>query len=280
MNRELLAESWRNLISDYLNWLLARNYSRVQIQNRAYTLSRFARIMVDNGITPEKVNFKIAAKFLEYERGRKRPSSLSWEISILKSFYNYVRKLGKIDENPFEDMRVKGSGEGGLKALSEEELNRLLKAAYDLDPVKADAIKFLAYTGLRISEFLNLTSGNIDLENQVMRVFNVKTDKLDVVPLLKESLEILKRRKIEDLNKYHKSTYDRFLKKAAEKAGINKLVTVHVLRHTFVTMILARTKDPLLTKQLARHASLHTTSKYLYQEVSNTKKKLKELNLL
>ena len=279
MGFEDLRVLWRECVMGYVGWLLSRNCSRVQVQNRAYMLSRFAWIMVESRVSLGKVDFNVALKFVNAERVRKKPSSLKYEITVLKHFYNFLIKAGKADFNPFIDFRVKNA-EGEIKALNEEELNRLLKAAYDLDPVKADAIKFLAYTGLRISEFLNLTSGNIDLENQVMRVFNVKTDKLDVVPLLKESLEILKRRKIEDLNKYHKSTYDRFLKKAAEKAGINKLVTVHVLRHTFVTMILARTKDPLLTKQLARHASLHTTSKYLYQEVSNTKKKLKELNLL
>ncbi|RLE53905.1 MAG: hypothetical protein DRJ30_06165 [Candidatus Methanomethylicota archaeon] len=278
MSSEFLREKWRECIEGYVEWLLSRNYSRVQVQSRAYCLSRFARIMISNGFGPGDVDFNVALKFVNAERVRKRPSSLKYEITVLRTFYDYLVKAGHAKINPFIDFRVK-TGQSEIKALNEEELNRLLEAAYQLDPVKADALKFLAYTGLRISEFLMLSRGDIDLENKTMRVFNVKTDQVDVVPILKEAVEVLKRRSIEELNKFERTTYDKFIKKAALKAGLKKRVTIHTLRHTFVTMILSKTKDPLLTKQLARHASLHTTSRYLYQEVEDAKKKLENLNL-
>jgi len=278
MSSEFLREKWRECIEGYVEWLLSRNYSRVQVQSRAYCLSRFARIMISNGFGPGDVDFNVALKFVNAERVRKRPSSLKYEITVLKTFYDYLVKTGHAKTNPFVDFRVK-TGRSEIKALNEEELNRLLEAAYQLDPVKADALKFLAYTGLRISEFLMLSRGDIDLENKTMRVFNVKTDQVDVVPILKEAVEVLKRRSIEELNKFERTTYDKFIKKAALKAGLKKRITIHTLRHTFVTMILKKTKDPLLTKQLARHTSLHTTSRYLHQEVEDAKKKLKSLNL-
>lgn len=146
-----------------------------------------------------------------------------------------------------------------------------------VDEVKADAIKFIAYTGLRIEEFFMLTKSDIDLENGVMRVFNVKTDKVETIPLLKEAREILQRRSIDEINQYSKMTYNRFIKKAALRAGIKGRVTLHTLRHTFVTMILKKTRDPLLTKFLARHASLAATSRYVHQELKDAKKKLEEL---
>jgi|GEM_PF-5745971 len=278
MSSEFLREKWRECIEGYVEWLLSRNYSRVQVQSRAYCLSRFARIMISNGFGPGDVDFNVALKFVNAERVRKRPSSLKYEITVLRTFYDYLVKAGHAKINPFIDFRVK-TGQSEIKALNEEELNRLLEAAYKLDPVKADALKFLAYTGLRISEFLMLSRGDIDLENKTMRVFNVKTDQVDIVPLLKEAVEVLKHRRIEELNKFERTTYDKFIKKAALKAGLKKRVTIHTLRHTFVTMILKKTKDPLLTKQLARHASLHTTSRYLHQEVEDAKKKLESLNL-
>ena len=271
-----LKEAWRECIRNYISWFLSQNYSRVQAQNRAYTLSRFARIMVKNGLGPGDVDFNVAVKFLDYERSRKRPSALKWEVDVLKNFYRYLVKAGFVDSNPFEEIRIKTTP-SEIKALTEDQLDRLLKAAYEIDEVKADAIKFIAYTGLRIEEFQRLTRSDIDLEEGVMKVFNVKTDKVETVPLLKEAIEILKRRSIDEINQYSKMTYNRFIKKAALRAGIKGRVTLHTLRHTFVTMILKKTRDPLLTKFLARHASLATTSRYVHQELIDAKKKLKEI---
>ena len=73
----------------YVGWLLSRNYSRVQVQNRAYMLSRFAWIMVESRVSPGKVDFNVALKFVNMERVRKRPSSLKYETTVLKHFYNY-----------------------------------------------------------------------------------------------------------------------------------------------------------------------------------------------
>ena len=272
---ERLREIWRECIRSYISWFLSQNYSKVQAQNRAYTLSRFARIMVRGGIGPGDVDFNVVAKFLDYERSRKRPSSLKWEVDVLKNFYRYLVKSGFVEENPFEEIRIK-TGPSEIKALTEEQLDRLLKAAYEIDEVKADAIKFITYTGLRIEEFLMLTRSDIDLESREIRVFNVKTDKWEQLPLLKEAIGILKRRSIDELNQYSKRTYERFIKKAALRAGIKGRVTLHTLRHTFVTMILKRTRDPLLTKFLARHASLATTSRYVHQELKDAKMKIEK----
>jgi len=112
-----------------------------------------------------------------------------------------------------------------------------------------------------------------------MRVFNVKTDRIETVPLLREAIEVLKHRGIDELNQYSKRTYERFIRKAAMRAGIKGRVTLHTLRHTFVTMILKKTKDPLLTKFLARHANLATTSRYVHQELQDAKIKLKNYDL-
>ncbi len=276
---EKLRETWRECIRSYINWFLGQNYSKVQAQNRAYTLSRFARIMIKSGLAPGDVTFKVAVKFLEFERARKRPNALKWEFDVLKSFYKYLVKAGYVKENPFQDIRIRTS-ESPIRSLSDEELEKLFRAADEIDPVKADALRFIAYTGLRLEEFLILTSRDIDLERGEMRVFNVKTDKYEKIPLLREAIEVLKRRSIDELNQFSKRTYERFIRKAAMRAGIQGKVTIHTLRHTFVTMVLKRTKDPLLTKFMARHVSLATTSRYVHQELEDAKKKLEDLRLL
>lgn len=52
--------------------------------------------------------------------------------------------------------------------------------------------------------------------------------------------------------------------KAAARAGIQKNVTPHVFRHTFGTWLYERTGDPKLVQRLLRHASFHTSMRYVH----------------
>ena len=54
------------------------------------------------------------------------------------------------------------------------------------------------------------------------------------------------------------------IREAAERAGITKHITPHVFRHTFGTWLYERTGDPKLVQRLMRHASFHTSMRYVH----------------
>ncbi len=59
-------------------------------------------------------------------------------------------------------------------------------------------------------------------------------------------------------------TFQRSVKRAAEKAGLTKKVTPHVFRHSFATHLLQSGTDPKTVRKLMGHRTLETTLSYLY----------------
>ena len=178
--------------------------------------------------------------------------------------------------------------------LSKEEIELVYKQIRSL---KYRAIFLVLYsTGLRISEALNLQVKDIDSKRMVVTVRNGKGNKDRTVMLSKKLLLILR--------EYYKSCkikpktylffgtspdkpqYPRWVQHkinlAGKKAGINKNVTCHVLRHSFATHLLENKVDVRRIQLLMGHGSLRTTSIYMHVSssyINETKSPLDSLDL-
>ena len=207
------------------------------------------------------------------------------KISSIKMFHRYLNSFYKI-----EDVSVKIEPPHFYKklpvVLSIEEVNDLLKIDLnnDFDYSNKAMLEVMYATGLRVSELVNLTFDNIDLDQGLVRCYG-KGNKERIVPLgevgrhylklyLDEHRNNLKKKCFCDklfLNNHGKGiTRQGFfiiIKNIAEKKGITKNITPHVLRHSFATHLLNNGADLRSIQVMLGHSNISTTQ--IYTNVSN-----------
>lgn len=166
--------------------------------------------------------------------------------------------------------------------LTAEEVERLLEAPDPATPygLRDRAFLELFYSsGLRVSELCSLTLQQVDLENGLLRVYG-KGSKERVVPVgskAKEALEayllagrpVLVKAKTgssvfisERGTAISRKTIWVLIKRHAARAGIEKPVKPHLLRHSFATHLLAGGADLRAIQELLGHSNIATTQIY------------------
>ena len=161
------------------------------------------------------------------------------------------------------------------KYLSEEEVKRLIEASRE-NPRDYAIISLLAYSGLRVSELCNLRVEDVDFNERIIYVHSGKGDKDRIVVVSHHVIEALQNyldTREDDLEYLFASQKSqrisrvqvfRLVKKYANRAGIKKEVTPHVLRHTLATTLLRRGVDIRFIQQFLGHSSVATTQIYTH----------------
>lgn len=168
--------------------------------------------------------------------------------------------------------------------LSKEEIKNLINS---ITHTKSKLIIELLYgAGLRISECLNLKVEDIEINQGIGWVRHGKggKDRMFIIPeQTKENLlKYIESKKLSSgyifNSKKNRPLTQRnvqiIIKKAAKRAGINKQVTPHKLRHSFATHLRESGTDLRLIQELLGHSNLQTTQIYTYVS-SEEKKKVK-----
>jgi site-specific recombinase XerD len=159
------------------------------------------------------------------------------------------------------------------KVLSKNEVKKILDSSKN---IKHKSILMLIYSaGLRRSELLNLHISDIDSERMVINIRGAKGKKDRISLLSGNMLNMLrdyykKFKPVKYLfegpgnSKYSSTSVSNILKKATAKAGINKKVTPHMLRHSFATHLLEQGTDLRYIQELLGHSSSKTTEIYTH----------------
>jgi integrase/recombinase XerD len=190
-------------------------------------------------------------------------------INAIKFYYERVmggkRKVYYIDR-PREESYLP-------EVLSKEEVTAILNATENL---KHKAILITIYSsGLRIGEAISLRIKDIDSQRMQIRVEQGKGKKDRYTLLGVKTLEVLRKYVAEYKPKewlfegqkgemYSQKSIQLLLKKAVEKTGIKKHITVHTLRHSFATHLLEAGTDLRYIQSLLGHANSKTTEIYTH----------------
>jgi len=237
------------------------------ISSKASSVSQLDKTIVQNYI--EEISKKYVAK------------SLKRKIASVKAFFNYLEFEDLIVVTPFRKIRLNIKEPKRLpKSLSLFDMEKLLSFLYSRIHVKKMFIRNLAIfelmfaTGIRVSELCNIKLSDINFETQTVSIKGKgNKERLSVVnnPHVISALQnYLSIRPATDspfffinrIKKQISSQSIRFFIEALGQTVLNKLVTPHMIRHTFATLLLEEGVDITYIKSFLGHASISTTQIY------------------
>ena len=153
------------------------------------------------------------------------------------------------------------------EGLSNEEADKLINAATTF-PEKL-VIFTLLDTGLRVAEFAGLTKENIQWQERRLVIYGKggiygKKTKRRIMPMSERVRQVLEHHfALADDIGFSKRTAQRIVTRVANRAGITKPCTAHVLRHTFTVTCLRKGISLPSLKELLGHDRIETTMIYL-----------------
>ncbi|MBQ0053799.1 MAG: site-specific integrase [Bacteroidales bacterium] len=157
--------------------------------------------------------------------------------------------------------------------LTIEEVKALSLTYCEIDVLKRAAL-FSCFTGLRISDVMNLKWENI-IKNQFggysIELNTVKNGKLCENPLSPEALEFCGERGVGLVFPgLERSMLYKEMPEWIRDAGIDKHITFHCFRHTYATLQIAAGTDIYTVSKMLTHSNVATTQ--IYAELVNEKK--------
>ncbi|MBQ9011887.1 MAG: tyrosine recombinase, partial [Bacilli bacterium] len=221
---------------------------------------------------------------------QKSARTVSRSISTLKSFYKFLLIEKYININPMSNITAPKISKALPKVLSEEEVEKLLDIELtDHYSYRNKAMLELMYSsGLRVSELITLNVSDIDLDNDLVRIFG-KGSKERIIPIgsyaakyLKEYLlyhrnSLLKNKTSNYLflssrgDKMTRQAFFKILQKLAIKQNIKTNFSPHTLRHSFATHLLKHGADLRSIQELLGHSDISSTQ--IYTHITNEKLK-------
>ncbi len=226
--------------------------------------------------------------------GGSRPRSTARQLSSFRRFYRFMVRENLIEVDPTAQIAMPKIGRSLPKSLSEAEVDALLEAPTVADPLghrDRTMLEVLYATGLRVSELVSLKHNQVNLNQGVMRVVG-KGNRERLIPLGDEAVgwlqqfmqgprvEILLERQTDYLfptrrgDRMTRQAFWHIIKRYSKKAGVEKELSPHTLRHAFATHLLNHGADLRVVQMLLGHSDLSTTQ--IYTHVA--RERLKELH--
>jgi len=238
-------------------------------------------------IPPRKVERPTVERFMAwlYDNGYEKTSQARI-LSSIRSFFNYLLLTDAVRDSPVEFVEAPKAWRHLPDVLTTAEIDRIL-SVMDTSTVKGrrdDAMLEMLYScGLRVSELTSLQLGDLFFGEGYVRVTG-KGDKQRLVPINPVAREKVQRY-LDDVRQKRGSEQTVFLsnrcraltrvmvftiiRRAVERAGIDKRVSPHTFRHSFATHLLEGGASIRQVQELLGHENIVTTEIYTHLDATH-----------
>ncbi len=275
----------REAIVEFKVYLLSKNCSTNTLLAYEHDLKVFENYLLEKSLDFREFSARdfedLIAHLTDFSS-----STINRIAAAIKSFYKFLYIYDYIPTNPLEDVQLPHYEKPLPKALTFEEVQRILNCvdtSSHLGFRDRVMLELMYATGMRISEVLSLKTLDVSLENKYVRVVG-KGNKERIIPFYSRVGDLLS----EYLNSVHSKISKgkpylfpnykgdkmsrigawKIIKNYASKVGLSHKVHPHVFRHTFATHMLLGGCDIRTLQELLGHSSIITTERYLKVSLS------------
>lgn len=223
------------------------------------------------------------SSYLEWlQQEGKSAATVSRCLASLKNFYSYAVSTGFLEDTPVTaDIHVDRGEKKLPQILTGREVELLLTQPSTAEPkgLRDKAMLEVMYaTGIRVTELIDLNTDDVNLELGIIKCSSSKKNR--VIPLYPAALKALavyirdvRPAMVSDPSeqalfvnvggaRMSRQGFWKILKHYQNKAGIEKEITPHTLRHSFAVHLLENGADLGSLQELMGHSDISSTQMY------------------
>lgn len=251
---------------------------------------------IENSGSSNTITAKIFSEDIELIRGflarlgeqNYSAATMARKIATLRSFHKWLEKCGMIKTNPMTMIRTPKQAKRLPKAISVDQIERLLSAPDQntlLGARDRAILETLYSTGIRVSEVVGINRGDINEAGEAL-IIRGKGRRERLVPLGTHALQSLNHycKLLEGeterlglatdsdqplfINKHGGRLSSRSVRRKVSKylseVGLDPDISPHTIRHSFATHLLDNGADLRSVQELLGHQSLSSTQVYTH----------------
>ncbi len=292
-----MQETEKQYIEDFKTYLsVEKNFSEHTLA--AYASDIVSYILWLDNVSCTNVDFNKLREYLHFiQRFDYKKTTIARKVASIRTFYKFLFRERYIESNPALSLSAPKRPKSLPKFLTPEEVEQILNNVKIETPAgfrNRVILELLWATGMRISELSNLNFGDLNLDENEIRVFGkgakerivLVSDRAKgyLVQYINSARKLIapeyNTNEINDdtplfINntgyRLQNKTVRKVINEIVEKIELPKKVTPHVFRHSFATKLIENGADLRVVQELLGHAGISNTQIYTHISMKHMK---------